>query len=218
MAQMDDGFAAARGALLEIALKRAPFEGWTRIMMSRAAVEAGVSRSEVAAAFPKGVSDLLEFWSDRLDESMAEAMSGPIFTGLKIREKVGFGVRTRLGAMRAHKEAARRAAATLALPLYATLAPRLIWRTADAIWRGLGDKSTDFNFYSKRAILSAVWASTFARWLGDDSAGETLTNEFLDRRIDNVMQFEKVKARLRESGVDPSAFLGAIAKLRYPQR
>lgn len=216
--ERDDGFDRVRGALLEKALERAPFEGWTRVMMARAASDAGVTRPEVAAAFPKGVGDLLDFWSEYLDGDMAAAMTGPIFAGLKVREKVPFGVRARLAALRPRKEAARRAAATLALPLYAGLAPKLVWRTADRIWRAMGDKSTDFNFYSKRAILSAVWLSTFARWLADESAGETATNEFLDRRIGNVMQFEKVKSRLRDAGFDPGAVLGSLAKFRYPER
>jgi ubiquinone biosynthesis protein COQ9 len=218
MDEKDDGFGGVRRRLLEAALKRAPFEGWTRIMMSRAAEEAKIGRAELAAAFPRGVSDLLELWSETLDLTVVKAMTGPDFAALKVREKVAFGVRTRLSALRPHKEAARRAAATLALPLYAGLAPKLLWRTADAVWRGLGDKSTDFNYYSKRAILSGVWASTFARFLADDSEGGTATNDFLDRRIDNVMQFEKVKARLRESPFDPSALLGSLARLRYPQR
>jgi ubiquinone biosynthesis protein COQ9 len=218
MTDKDDGFASARRTILEKALDRAPFEGWTRIMMSRAAAEAGQRRAVLAAAFPKGVTDLLNYWSETLDAAMTDAMSGPAFAGLKIREKVAFAVRARLSALRPHKEAARRAAATLALPLYAGLAPRLIWRTADAIWRGLGDKSTDFNFYTKRAILSGVWASTFARWLGDDGQGEAATNEFLDRRIENVMQIEKIKARMRDGGFDPANVLGALAKFRYPGR
>jgi len=218
MTDMTDGFAAARAALLEAALKRAPFEGWTRAMMSRAADDARVTKSVTAAAFPRGVAGLLEYWSGQLDRGVGEALAGPSAQGLKIREKVAFGVRARLDALRPHKEAARRAAATLALPLYAALAPGLVWRTADAIWRGLGDRSTDFNFYTKRAILSGVWASTFAHWLADDSDAETATNAFLDRRIENVLQFEKVKARLRDGAFDPSSILGALARLRYPGR
>lgn len=218
MTESDDAFARERAALLEAAAKRAPFEGWTRVMMSRAAADAGVPKAVLAAAFPNGVADLLECWSARLDHAVVAALGGPAAQGLKIREKVALGVRTRLAAMRPDKEAARRAAATLALPLYATLAPKLVWRTADAIWRGLGDASTDFNYYTKRAILSGVWVSTFARWLADDGEGETATNDFLDRRIENVMQFEKAKARLRDRGFDPSAFFGALARVRYPER
>jgi ubiquinone biosynthesis protein COQ9 len=148
---------------------------------------------------------------------MAAAFAAPGFARLKIREKVAFALRARIDALRPHKEAARRAAATLALPVYGTLGARLVWATADVVWRGLHDKSTDFNYYSKRAILSAVWTSTFARWLADESSGEAATNAFLDRRIDNVMQLEKLKARARELGLDPAKPLSTLARLRYPR-
>ena len=96
-------------------------------------------------------------------------------------------------------------------------AARLLWRTADHIWRALGDTSTDENFYSKRAILSGVLASTYARWFSDDSPDNAATWAFLDARIENVMQFEKAKAQLlgNREGFDVARFLG---RLRYPSR
>jgi ubiquinone biosynthesis protein COQ9 len=214
MKQRDDGFEAARQKVLDAALERAPFDGWTPLLMRAAAGEAGVSSSVMDAAFPNGVGDLLALWSDRLDRMMVAAIEGPDLPA-KVRDKVAFAVRRRLGALRPHKEAARRAAATLALPIYAPLAAKLVWNTADAVWRALGDSSADFNFYSKRAILSAVWATTFTRWLGDDGADETPTNEFLAARIENVMQFEKAKAKMRDRGVDIEKAVEQLGRLRY---
>lgn len=212
----DDPFAAERAAILAAALERAPFEGWTIAMLGRAAGDAGLAGPVLAAALPGGVADVLASWSEALDAAMLAAIGDGRLAGLKIREKVAAAVTARLDAMAPHKEAARRAAATLALPLYGALGARLVWKTADAVWRGLGDRSTDFNFYSKRAILSAVWASTFMRWLADAGEDGAATREFLARRIDNVMQIEKVKAKLREAGLDPAEPLGWLARLRYP--
>jgi len=211
----NDGFEDIRERILPRLLARAPFEGWTVRTLADAAKDAGASKAETAAAFPDGVSDVLRYWSDQSDAAMLKAMDAPEFGGLKIREKVAFAVRTRLGALGPHKEAARRAAATLALPIYAPLAAKLAWNTADAIWRGLGDKSTDFNFYSKRGILTGVWTSTFARWLADDSEDEAPTKAFLDARIENVMQIEKTKAKVRELNIDPKKPIEWLAKLRY---
>lgn len=212
-----DGFETARAALLKAALVEAPFEGWTAAMMDNAAAAAGVAPAVREAAFPKGVRDLLRYWSQETDAAMRTAMEAPTFAGLKIREKVAFAVRARLDVLRPHKEAARRAAALTALPPYAVLGAELAWRTADAIWRGLGDRSTDFNFYSKRGILTGVWTSTFARWLADDEEDEAATLAFLDARIDNVMQIEKAKAQVRKLGLDPAAPIRALARLRYPE-
>jgi len=213
-----DGFEAARAAILPELLAIAPFDGWTKASLDRAAHDAGIDSATVTAAFPGGVSDALCSWSDMLDAEMTAAMAAPEFSNLKIREKVAFAVRARLDALRPHEEAARRAAATMALPPYGFLAARLAWKTSDAIWRGLGDKSTDFNFYSKRGILTGVWTSTFARWLADDSKDEAPTRDFLDARIDNVMQIEKVKAKVRDLGLDPAKPIAWLAKLRYPAR
>ncbi|HRK64926.1 MAG TPA: COQ9 family protein, partial [Terricaulis sp.] len=106
----------------------------------------------------------------------------------------------------------------LTRPDRAPEAARLLWRTADKIWRALGDKSTDGNFYSKRAILSGVLASTYARWFSDDSADHEATWAFLDQRIENVMQFEKFKARLKPLGEVAQSAVGIAARLRYPGR
>ena len=213
-----DGFEEARREILAAALQIAPFDGWNSMTFSNAVDASGVDSATATAALPGGFRDLLKLWSDLNDAEMLEAMKAPEFATLKIREKVAFAVRARLAALRPHKEAVRRAAAFLALPTAGGMGPRLAWATADAIWRGLDDKSTDFNFYSKRGILAGVWTSTFARWLADESADEAQTISFLDARIENVMQIEKVKARVRDLGIDPVKPIEFLAKLRYPAR
>ena len=212
-----DGFEAARRAILAAALERAPFEGWTRLMLAAAAKDGGVDRATSAAAFPRGVADILAFWSEAMDADMTAAMAGPDFAKLRVRDKVAFGLSKRLDILRPHKETARRAAATLALPVFAPVGARLAWKTADAIWRALGDKSTDFNFYTKRGILTGVWTSTFARWLADDTKDEAPTKKFLAARIENIMQFEKLKKRAKDKGFDPEGMFGWLAKMRYPE-
>lgn len=213
-----DGFELPRAAILREALKLAPFEGWTAAMLDQAAKNARIDAATAKAAFPRGVRDLLRCWSVAADAAMVRAMRAPEFERLKIREKVAFAVRARIDALRPHKEGARRAAATLALPHYGMLGARLAWKTADAVWRGLGDASTDINFYSKRGILVGVWTSTLARWLSDDSEDEAATSAFLDARIENVMQIEKAKARMRDLGLHPAKPIEWLAQLRYPGR
>lgn len=209
-------FDAEGRKILSALLGRAAFDGWTGGALAAAAKDTGHGPAMLAAAFPAGAADALRAWSMQADAAMVEAMASPDFAGLKIREKVAFAVRVRLDFLRPHKEAARRAAATLALPIHAPLGAELAWKTADAIWRGLGDKSTDFNFYSKRGILTGVWLSTLTHWLGDDSEDEASTHAFLDARIENVMQIEKLKGKVRELNIDPAKPLEWLAKLRYP--
>lgn len=209
-------FEKERRDILASALRLAPFEGWTPVMARRAATQAGVDQSVLSAAFPGGIRDLIQLWSEQLDQKMSAAMEGDAFLQMRIREKVGFAIRARLDAIGPeNKEAARRASAMLALPFYAGLSTRLVWRTVDTVWRGLGDKSVDFNFYSKRAILAGVWTTTFARWLADDSENASATDAFLEARIDNVMQIEKVKGQVQKFAIDPKGPIGLLARLRY---
>ncbi len=211
-----DGFETARAAILDHCLALASFDGWTSRMLADAIRAADIDAATAKAAFPGGVRDVVRYWSAVTDERMAGAMAAPGFAEQRIRDKVAGAVRTRIDLLREDKEAVRRSAALLAVPSMGPLAARLVWATADAIWRGLGDKSTDFNFYTKRAILSGVITSTMARWLADDSEDEAATHAFLDARIENVMQFEKVKSQAKKLGFDPSAPIGWLAKLRYP--
>ncbi len=218
MTSTDAPFSAERSQILEKALEIAAFEGFNQGLVEKAAVDAGLDKSVAGAAFPGGVIDLLDLWSAKADEAAAASLAETDAQALKIREKVARGVKARIAFLRPHKEAARRAAAFLALPPYAPDGVRFTWNTADAIWRALGDKSTDYNFYSKRAILSGVLTSTFARWFADDSEGETATDAFLAARIENVMQFEKMKAKVRDSGFDPAGMFGWLARMRYPTK
>jgi ubiquinone biosynthesis protein COQ9 len=118
---------------------------------------------------------------------------------MKIRMRIAAAVRARLDALKPHKEAARRAAAMLSLPMNAPLGAKLMYRTVDAMWRAVGDTSTDFNFYTKRGILAGVYGATAMRWFTDDSEDQKATAEFLAARIENVMQFEKFKAKATEA-------------------
>lgn len=216
MPEFSDPFDDIRAGLLPAALKAAVFEGFSPQMMANAAKAAGVSEAQLAAAFPTGALGLVEYWSTKADQASAAALAGEGAKALKIREKVALGVEARIAFLRPDKEAARRAAAFLALPQNAPAGARLVWNASDAIWRALGDPSTDFNFYSKRAILSGVIYSTMARWFADDGESEAATNSFLRARIENVMQFEKLKAKARDSGFDPAGMWGWLAKMRYP--
>lgn len=221
-----DDLEEMRLAILDEMLVEAAFDGWTESTLVAAAKAAGMEalaheRGDLKRAFPKGIADVLDFWSEREDEKMAAAFEAANPAPEKIRDKVRFLVRTRIEGLSEHREAARRASATLALPYHLPLASRLAWRTADAVWRALGDSSTDFNFYTKRTTLSGVYLSTLAAWFADDD--EDLVNptyektwKFLDERIENVMQFETFKKQAQEHMPDLSAVTEFLGRLRYP--
>jgi ubiquinone biosynthesis protein COQ9 len=141
---------------------------------------------------------LVEAFSQNADDEMESRLACLDLKEMKIRERIAAAVKARLAALSLHKEAARRAAAFLSLPPHAALGARLVYRTVDVMWRAVGDTSTDFNFYTKRAILAGVYSATLLRWFTDQSMDESATEHFLADRIENVMQFEKFKNQMRE--------------------
>ena len=185
---------AVRGALLDAALDEAAFGGWNARTLARAAASAGYSEGEVQLYCPDGVLDLIEVWSRQADEGARQVILSS--KANRIRDKVAGGVMARLEEIAGHEDAAARARSRLLLPDGLDRGRRLIWATSDMIWRAIGDKSTDYNFYSKRTILSGVFAATFMIWAEDADPDKVKTKAFLDNRIENVMQFEKVKGRV----------------------
>lgn len=192
---------ALRDRLLETALPHAAFDGWTEHTLRRAADEAGCTPLDVYRAFPQGAEGLLDHFMARADEQMVRDVLALDLDEMRIRDKITAAVRLRLERAAPHREAVRRGLSHLGLPHRAPRAMKSLYRTVDLMWRAIGDTSTDFNFYSKRALLAGVYGSTLLYWLNDDSEDHAATWAFLDRRIGDVMKIEKTKAQLRSSGV-----------------
>ncbi|MBN9087620.1 MAG: COQ9 family protein [Reyranella sp.] len=176
----------------------AAFTGWSGQALRTAARQIGAG-PDAERLFPGGPVDVLAYLSGRADQRTVAALEQAGVEGLKIRERIKTAVRTRIEHTVGGKESVRRGLALLALPFNGPLALKLLYRTVDAIWYAAGDTSTDFNFYTKRATLAGVFSSTLLYWLNDRSEGNEATWSFLDRRIDNVMSFEKWKGRLRNA-------------------
>jgi ubiquinone biosynthesis protein COQ9 len=214
----DDPYVEEKAAILEAALIEADFDGWSLRTLRSAADKAGISRDIQRLAFPRGVVDLVGHYSQRMDDEMAAELAAHDLSAAKVREKITLAVRLRIAALAAHKQAAYRAVRLLVSPVFAGEGAKLLYHTADRVWRACGDQSSDFSFYTKRALLAGVYSATLLHWLDDDSENAQATWDFLGRRIDQVTQIEKAKAtafrRLRRI---PSP-LKVLASLRYPDR
>ena len=206
-------------ALLEAAKLHVPFDGWSAATYRAAVAESGVAPGVAEAVCPRGAVDLALAYHAEGDELMLERLTATDLSEMRFRDRVAFAVRARLEAVD-DRELVQRGVTLFALPQYAGDGARAIWGTCDKIWVALGDSSEDVNWYTKRATLSGVYSSTVLYWLGDDSPGHQATWEFLDRRIDDVMQFEKVKAQVRDNKLLSQVFAGPLKvldKVRAPQ-
>lgn len=216
---------AVRRDILDALLSEAAFDGFTQQTLQRAATQAGIPAEELEAGilhrlFPAGIGDALAYWSEEEDRAMAEAFAALNPKPRGVTASITWLVKQRIGQLDWNREAARRAAATLALPHHGRRGAGLVWNTADAMWRAIGDGSTDFNWYTKRMSLSAIYAATLSRWFadrGDAAAADPYkaTWDFLDARIGNLMQFEKLKARLGRAAPDPAGVIGILGRVRY---
>lgn len=186
-----------RDAIVEAALPHVAFDGWTMKTAATGAEDAGYPRETAERVFPGGVSDMLRHWSDLSDRTMLTGMAGRDLSGMGVRDRVAAALRVRIEVNAAHKEAVRRALSHLSLPQNATVALGNTLRTVDAIWYAAGDTATDFSYYSKRALLTPVYASTVLYWLDDNSEEFIDTWAFVDRRLDDIMRIPRLSGALR---------------------
>lgn len=189
-----------KAELLAAALPHVAFDGWTEETFRAAITDSGVDPTVARAVCPRGAVDLAVAFHFAGDKALSKRLKSADLSDLRFRDRVAQAVRWRLEGIE-DKEAVRRGTTLFALPQYAGDGARLVWNTAHVIWDGLGDTATDYNYYTKRATLSGVYASTVLFWLGDESIGHQATWDFLDRRIDNVMQIETIKAQVRKNPV-----------------
>ena len=197
--------------------ENAVFDGWGTKAVEAAAAQLGVDRSKALLAMPKTRAGLVDTYVQGVDRALEERLPPAELAAMKIRTRIRTLVWTRLEIMAPAREAVRSALAILAMPQNLALGARIGWRSADQMWRLAGDTATDFNHYTKRATLGAVYASTLLAWLDDSSEGWSDSAAFLDRRIDDVMRFEKWKADWRRSG-DRLSLTRFLGRLRYPPR
>ena len=180
--------------LLDAALAHVPFDGWSPMTFRAAIVDSGVDPTVARAICPRGAVA----FHKRGDAQMLAALKAEDLSAMRFRDRIARAVQLRLEAID-DKETVRRGTTLFALPQYAPDGAKLIWGTCDRIWDALGDTSDDINWYTKRGTLGGVYSSTVLFWLGDTSEGHAATWSFLDRRIDNVMQIEKIKAQVKKS-------------------
>ena len=196
--------------------ENAVFDGWAEAAVNSAAGSQGVDPAQARLAIPKDQAGKIDLYIRGVDRALEEWFTPERLEGLKIREKIRAIVWKRLEIMEPAREAVRSALSILAMPQNVPTALRTGWRSADVMWRIAGDTSTDYNHYTKRIMLGGVYGSTLLVWLDDQSEGWAETASFLDRRIEDVMKIEKLKADWKnQEHFSVSRFLGRI---RYPAR
>ncbi len=207
-------------AMIDASLPHVAFDGWSEATFRAAMEDSGTDPVVAEMHFPKRGVDLALAFHRRGDRLMTEALQQRDLTSLRIRERIIEAVKIRLE-VTGDREVVRRGTTLFSLPQNAPLGAQAIWGTCDAIWTALGDTSRDGNWYTKRATLAGVYSATVLYWLGDDSPDQVDTWAFLDRRIEDVMRIEKMKAKVRENPVLRTVFAGptwVMSQIKAPSR
>ena len=194
----------------------AAFDGWSMAAVTAAAQEIGVDADVARLAYKGGAMAMIDCWIDSVDLEVAHRLPPKTLNAMKIRQRITALLATRLDIMAPDREALRRAMGVMAMPQNLARAAKIGWRTADRNWRLAGDTATDFNHYTKRMTLSAVYGCLLVVFVNDDSEDFADSRGFLDRRIDNVMQFEKAKAQAKSRSEYIPSLSRFIGRLRYP--
>ncbi|MDI1294585.1 MAG: COQ9 family protein [bacterium] len=206
-----------RETLAPLLPHHAAFDGWRPQAVAMAAGEKGIDTDIAELAFADGAVGMIDAWFASIDARMLEAVPAHALAALSIRKKVIALIEARLDLLAPDREALRRAIAILAMPTNSVRAAKLGWRAADCMWRAAGDTTTDLTHYSKRATLGAVYAATLLIFVDDESEGHADSRAFLARRIEGLMRFEKVKAKLTGAGGGERLSLARfVGRLRYP--
>ncbi len=184
---MNDKNQEIQDKILKETLEDVPFDGWTWGVVEAAAERAGYDKETARSVFPNKVSGVLRYFSAWADEQMLESLEGVDIEGMRVRDRIRLAVETRLDVLTEHKESVRAASIYWLSPFRKTAAGKIVWASADTMWLWAGDTATDYNHYTKRALLSGVITSTMVAWLNDRSSNNKETLAFLDRRIDNVL-------------------------------
>ncbi len=204
-----------RDALAPLVADNAAFDGWKAAARDMAADQLGVDRDVALLALPDAMA-MIDAWFASIDRAMLDRLPAERLATMKIREKIASLVETRLDLLAPHRETLRRAFAILALPPNTAHGAKLGWRAADAMWRAAGDTATDYNHYTKRAMLAGIYAATITVFLNDESDGQVDTRAFLARRIEGIMRFEKAKAQFLARVEHRPSLSRFIGRLRYP--
>ena len=190
-------FETERTQILEALVNQDPFLGWTEANIRNVCQDFGFDQRTMIRVFPSGVRDLILAHGAAIDSAMLTSASPLALLDMPVRKRISTLVMLRIQAMSSHREAVSRLIPLLYSPQYLSIGAETLYRSIDLMWRTAGDTATDFNYYSKRSLLSAVYCSTVLYWLTDNSSDYLETQAFLERRIANVMSIQKIKPKIK---------------------
>ncbi|MBT4889124.1 MAG: COQ9 family protein [Rhodospirillales bacterium] len=196
-----DEMEQVREKIMLATLANVPFDGWCRDAINAGAIEAGYDADMALRAFPGETGDVIQLWVDWSDAQMLEALDGlEGWEDMSVTARITAAVKARIMVNAQHRETLRRTLSWYALPLNVPLAVQATLSTVNSMWYAAGDTSTDFNYYSKRGLLTTVYTATVLYWMsdeGDEEGNFPETWDFLERRLGDLGTVSKVADKVK---------------------
>ena len=148
--------------------------------------------------FPKGLSSLMNELNLIINEIITQEKKPTRFKNFKINEKIKYFVVRRLMIFQ-NLVNKKKFFKKILEPNSLLNSYKILFKIADEIWFLAGDKSTDYNYYTKRIILMNIYALTFSFFVFDNSKDLEKTKKFLDKEISVVLNFGNFKNKLKKS-------------------
>ena len=180
-------------------LNHVPDLGWTWDALSKAALNSKKMKShseeELQTLFDNKISNIIGIFNDKLDEEMFAIFNPENNKNLGVTQTVKALVLSRLRASENYKSIIKTSLFFMAQPGNAYEALNQLMKTSNKIWEIAGDTSRGRNFYSKRLILAGVYSSTLAYWLAKETRSIDGSEDFLDKRLDDVKNIGKISKK-----------------------
>jgi len=185
-----------RSDIFDLSMQYIIINGWNNNLFKLITQNNNYKYEEIISLFPNGYVDLLKYFFERLNQELTFSFNNSNFLTLKTHEKIREIILLRLKNYNTKKKIIKRTYFTLLLPINSKIASLLLYKTIDQMWYIAGDSSTDFNYYSKRAILAAIYSSTVLYWINNDYNFKK-TKIFLDNKLLQVFRITRIKRRFK---------------------
>lgn len=201
---------------LEKFLKNVPFDGWTSECLEKTSISLGKDKYYGRILFAGGASDIIKFFGLFIDQKMEKALIDNPITEHRVRDKIHFLIMTRFKCYTPYKEAIRKLVKNNYTPSNLSNSLKMLWKTSDDFWYKAGDISTDYNYYTKRFLLSCVYSSSLLHWLSDDSKGNDSNSSFVTKEIAKILKLGNIKGHFEKINekISKIPFLRLIIKNR----
>ena len=188
-------FERERKTILNRALIDIENSGFNEKMLLNAAKNCKISEGKLGRLFPEGIFELKQYYFSEIDEQMLQKIKTQNYENIRVRDKIFNGVLIRLKLFKKNKTSIKYIFVSESSNPIKSL--KHLWKTSDLIWKSAGDSSTDYNHYTKRLLLSWVYITTLICWFNDKSRNINDTKLFLNRRIDEVLEFGKQSGKIK---------------------